>query len=505
MAQQRLRQRNALALAASGLLTAALVTTGTSAAAAAASSKIVIKASLSGFASSVSASAAKGLVAVTAQYERAHPNVKVEWVPGPEGGTPSIVESNAQVETLAAGGDAPDIVWEQYGPIISGSLPAGLLQNMTPYLEKPDPYVPGNKKWLSLYSPSVVPYMKAPNGQIEVLLGSTVEDGFIYNKADFAKAGISTVPTTWAAFVSDLGKLKAAGLTPFIFADGSFDNPSWFERMVATSLLANEVSKFNVDHSVGVTSSLDVAVGIHKGIISMNNPSYAEGWKLLGQLVKYSMTGESTYNANSPVTATTPPLSVVPLFTRGKVAVIWDGNFTIPSLDQLGFANKFGVFPEPTITKATTPLALGTHTQGAIGGPNGVGQWSITSEKADQTMTPQKTKDVMNFLAWLCTPKNVGVWLKPTDTDDIPTEPSAPAPKVPGVESLVPSGKVPTTVDVLLDDVLGSAASTSALRLVQDYVDGSSSYATFSSQWESLLTTSAKSWAAQNHVNLSKY
>ncbi len=496
--------RTALALAVSGLLASTLVTTVTSATAAA-SPKIVIRASLSGFASSNTASAAKGLLAATAQYEKAHPSVKVQWLPGPEGGTPSIVESNAQVETLAAGGDAPDIVWEQYGPIISGSLPAGLLQNMTPFLEKPNPYVPGNKKWLSLYSPSVVPYMKAPNGHIKVILGSAVEDGFIYNKADFKKAGITTVPATWAAFIADLSKLKAAGLTPFIFADGSFDNPSWFERMVATSLLANQVNKFNVSHSIGVTSSLDVAVGIHKGIISMSNPSYAEGWKLLGQLARYSMTGESTYNANSPVTATTPPLSVVPLFTQGKVAVIWDGNFTIPSLDQLGFANKFGVFPEPTITKATTPLALGTPTQGAIGGPNGVGQWSITSEKADHTMTPEKTKVVMNFLAWLFAPKNVDLWLKPTNTDDIPTEPSVPKPNVPGLESLVPKGKVPITVDVWLDDVLGAAASTSALRLVQDYVDGSSSYAAFSSQWQSLLTTSAESWAAQNHVNLNKY
>ncbi|MHB1499295.1 MAG: hypothetical protein ACYCXN_15455, partial [Acidimicrobiales bacterium] len=100
----------------SGLLASTLVTTVTSATAAA-SPKIVIRASLSGFASSNTASAAKGLLAATAQYEKAHPSVKVQWLPGPEGGTPSIVESNAQVETLAAGGDAPDIVWEQYGPI----------------------------------------------------------------------------------------------------------------------------------------------------------------------------------------------------------------------------------------------------------------------------------------------------------------------------------------------------------------------------------------------------
>jgi hypothetical protein len=60
-------------------------------------------------------------------------------------------------------------------------------------------------------------------------------------------------------------------------------------------------------------------------------------------------------------------------------------------------------------------------------------------------------------------------------------------------------------VDVVLDDVLSTAATNSGLRLVQDYVDGSMSFSTFSTQWQSLLTSSAQAWATQNHVNLSKY
>ena len=69
----------------------------------------------------------------------------------------------------------------------------------------------------------------------------------------------------------------------------------------------------------------------------------------------------------------------------------------------------------------------------------------------------------------------------------------------------MPSGKVPTVVDVVLDDVLTTAATNSGLRLVQEYMDGSLSYSGFASQWQSLLTTAAQAWAAQNHVNLNKY
>ncbi len=76
--------------------------------------------------------------------------------------------------------------------------------------------------------------------------------------------------------MTDLGKLKSAGVTPIMFADGGLCNPSWFERLATSSLLASQVSKFDVNHAQ-VTTGLDVAVGINKGIISMNNPAYAAG------------------------------------------------------------------------------------------------------------------------------------------------------------------------------------------------------------------------------------
>jgi hypothetical protein len=60
-------------------------------------------------------------------------------------------------------------------------------------------------------------------------------------------------------------------------------------------------------------------------------------------------------------------------------------------------------------------------------------------------------------------------------------------------------------VDVVLDDVLSTAATNSGLRLVQEYIDGSLSYSAFASQWQSLLTSSAQQWATANHVDLSEY
>jgi hypothetical protein len=121
-------------------------------------------------------------------------------------------------------------------------------------------------------------------------------------------------------------------------------------------------------------------------------------------------------------------------------------------------------------------------------------------------MTTQKTAAVMNFVAWLFTPQHLGSWIKINQSGaDIPTETAAPTVNLPGLKSLVPPGKVATVVDVVLDDVLSTAATNSGLQLVQDYADGSMSYSAFAAQWQSLLTSSAQQWAAQNNVNLNQY
>ena len=486
----------AIALLLAGALAAACSSSGSS------GSGITIKAVLPPSTGPISASDNAGLKKLTDEYEAAHKNVTVQWLPN---NTTSITQANAAVESQASGGSAPDLVWEQYGPVTSGALPNGLLQNIKPYLEKPNPYVAGNTSWLSLFSSSTIPYMTSPNGDIDIILGSNVETGMFYSKTAFTKAGITSTPQSWADLITDLGKLKAAGVSPIMIADGGPCNASWFERLATSSLLASQVPAFDVNHAQ-VTNGLDDAIGIKKGIIGMSNPRYAEVWKLFGQLAKYSATGETTYDACSPPTQTTPPLSTESLLTQGKVGILWGGSWYIPNLNSAGFANKYGVFPEPPITTASTPLATGTSTVGVIGGPNGNGQWGVASQHADSTMTPAKTATVMNFLAWLFTPQHLGYWININQQGaDIPTEPTAPALNLPGLKTLVPTGKVPTVVDVVLDDVLSTAATNSGLRLIQDYVNGSMSYSSFAAQWQALLSSSAQAWATQNHVNLSKY
>src|SRR6266571_2021420 len=131
---------------------------------------VTIKAVLPPNTGPITAADNAGLKQLTTQYEAAHKNVTVQWLPN---NMSSITQANAAVESQASGGSAPDVVWEQYGPVTSGAIPAGLLQNIKPYLAKPNPYVPGSSSWLSLFAPLTVPYMTSPNGDIDIILGSS--------------------------------------------------------------------------------------------------------------------------------------------------------------------------------------------------------------------------------------------------------------------------------------------------------------------------------------------
>src|SRR5579859_1308589 len=59
----------------------------------------------------------------------------------------------------------------------------------------------------------------AANGPYVIPLENQFYIGF-YNKADFAKAGVTSVPTDWSQLFAACQKLKAAGFTPFTYGNG---------------------------------------------------------------------------------------------------------------------------------------------------------------------------------------------------------------------------------------------------------------------------------------------
>ncbi|MFI2435124.1 extracellular solute-binding protein [Streptomyces sp. NPDC018693] len=139
--------------------------------------------------------------ALAKKFEDENPNVKVKIVQ---------LENEAyksKMTALTASGKLPDIFHTWGGGVLRQQVDAGLVEDLS---ERTKPWADG-----------LLPVAKEPYLIDDKVYGIPFDIGMIgfwYNKALFAKAGISAPPTTWSAFLDAVRKLKSAGVTPLALA-----------------------------------------------------------------------------------------------------------------------------------------------------------------------------------------------------------------------------------------------------------------------------------------------
>src|SRR3954447_6134774 len=139
--------------------------------------------------------------AIADAYTAAHPNVKINI---------TVLENEAfktKLATSIQSGQIPDLFHSWGGGIMAAQADAGALKDITSDIASwKDTINPGA---LSIYAYKGVQYgVPWDMGMI----------GVWYNKKLFSQAGISAPPATWDDFLADVGKLKAAGVTPLAIA-----------------------------------------------------------------------------------------------------------------------------------------------------------------------------------------------------------------------------------------------------------------------------------------------
>ncbi len=151
---------------------------------------------------------AKYMKALSTAYAKVAPNVtlKIETRPGGADG-------DNIVKTRLATGTMSDVFLYNAGSLFQALNPAKSL-------------LPLDSKTLAAVDPSFFPVVTAGGKQYGVPFGTVMAGGIMYNKAAFAKAGVS-VPKTWAEFSANNDKMKAAGVTPLA---GSFKD-TWTTQL----------------------------------------------------------------------------------------------------------------------------------------------------------------------------------------------------------------------------------------------------------------------------------
>jgi len=285
------------------------------------------------------------------EYMAAHPNVNIEI---------TVMENEAfkaKMTTVMQSGNPPDLFQSWGGGVMNEYAKAGLLQDITPYLDA------DGGAWRATFSPGAlgVYSFEGKNYGVPRDMGMV---GFWYNKDLFAKAGIQEPPKTWTELLDAVKKLKAAGITPIALGEGDkWPGAFWWEYLAVR---------------IGGKAAFDAAYS-RKG--SFADAPFVEAGKKLQELIALEPFQEGFLGATWGDEAT--------LMGNGKAAMDlmgqWaPGAFKDNSVDKQGLGDKAGWFPFPVVEGGAGDPA------DALGGGNGF----VVGKNA-----PPETVDFLKYIS----------------------------------------------------------------------------------------------------------
>jgi raffinose/stachyose/melibiose transport system substrate-binding protein len=290
-----------------------------------------------------------------ALYEKAHPKVKITIVLQSTDTltssftTAAQTKSGADIATQWATLPVLTPAWSGASVPISDYVPASEIKNWIGTAENKS----GGKIW----------------AMPQYLLGIP----FIWNKAMFKKAGLNPNigPKTWAQFLADAKKLKAAGFTPFGMGNKDGYGGAWFFSLIGKQNL----------------NSMNELKAAMIGKASFSEPKYSAFYNLLADLKKKGY-------LNSDVASISFDQGLN-LFERKKVAMSWvtDGHVT-SAAKTLGGPKAMGIGRIPVWGKGRLATSYDT----------------TQSSSAFITSWSKHPRAAAQFLMFLHTPQALKAW-----------------------------------------------------------------------------------------------
>src|SRR3954447_9565369 len=242
-----------------------------------------------------------------ALYEKAHPKVKISVV------TQSTDTLTSAFTTAAQTKSGPDIAtqWATL-PTLSPAW-AGATVPISDYVPASE-----TKNWISTSE-------NMWQGKLWAMPQYLLGIPFVWNKALFKKAGLdpNKGPRTWAEFLADAKKLKAAGITPFGMGNKDGYGGAWFFSLIG---------KQNLD-------SIDELKAAMIGKADFADPKFSGFYQTLADLKKKRY-------LNSDVASISFEQGFE-LFGQKKVAMSWGTDGNVAQWEKQVGAKNMGVGPIP--------------------------------------------------------------------------------------------------------------------------------------------------------------
>jgi len=325
------------------------------------------------------------------QYEAAHPNVTIEFLPNFTQGY------DEWLTTQMTAGTAPEIIWYQRG-YIARDVSKGWWVNLDPYLAQPNPYHDGNKVWKEAFQGPVIESGKAPDGHIYLITGDLVGTGFFYNKTLFDKLGLK-IPETWKEFEAVEKAIKDAKVAPISIsmdlAGGVQLWGSWSTRIIQDVLYDKKMGQIKGDNKP-VSRTWKPGENLQpptmvKAILDKRYGATDPEWKEMLKILKdWSKWWNDGFWA-------TPTSDVKKLWINGDAAMVWLGSWeNKPTRNDPLIKFEWGILPKiPKITQESSPF--GGIDFPAMAGVGGVFQYAINAA-AEKRGVLNEAVDWMRFI-----------------------------------------------------------------------------------------------------------
>ena len=284
----------------------------------------------------------------------------------------------------------PDILY-QTGTTISEDMDKNYFVDVTDYLDQPNPYVEGNKKWMDLFDAQEIEASRAPNGSFYSIGIDRNVAGIIYNKQIFKDAGIDFEISTYSDFIRamDLIVDNCPGIQPFSYVD------NWYDIVLESGLYGIEMENYDVLLRNGIVDSEELCRASYLGKYKiMNGNNIDTRYQAYLSLM-------SKYHENKYVNLNTIGNMSVTEFLSGKIAMVSCLGKSMVQIERKGTV-EVGCFGYPILTQEcidTYANSLCKVTdKGVRRGISGLGTGWWISSSAQKKGTVDACVDFLQFI-----------------------------------------------------------------------------------------------------------
>ncbi len=276
--------------------------------------------------------------------------------------SPTHGDYSSQARAALAGDNPPDLLSYWAGTPVQNLVDSNHLMDLTNFwnANKLDSLIQASIRLSATY-----------NGKIYAIPQDIRIVGFFYSPKVFAKAGITTAPTTWNEFLADCSRIKATGAIPIALGSKSHTpDEYWF------------------DYLLTYTFGIDLRQKLLSGQISYTDPQIIQVMQAWQGLITqgYFIKAANLYDWTDAADQVSQGQAGMTLLSS-EVTSYWDSKGFKPGID-------YDFFPFPVMDSKISPVVFGS-----------VDTWVVSAHAKNPQGAQLLLSEMLN-------PKNQQLWLQ---------------------------------------------------------------------------------------------